>query len=458
MNRRRVMGGGAVLAVMLAALAWWWLTHRAAPSHKTAAVSPNVATAVARIGDFDVRVAAQGRVGAPAGSSAKLSFAEAGIVKAVNVRVGERVTAGTPLAELDRAALGTAVVQAGADAGAAADQYANGALPQAAIRSAQAKAEAAAAHLRSLERGGPAATSDEIAAQQAARQASLKVMADRSAVARDRTLLAGGVIAAKDLDAAQSQLAGDLADQRSTEAKALAAAADYSASLKSARADDAAARSELAAATAQAGVLGAQVDASAAKLAAAKIAYEQGVLRAPQDGIVIAVLRHAGEAVDPASPAIELGPGEAGEVTLTVPAQQARTIRPGDPAVIQMPQSALGAPGRVSAVVPAVDPLTQAAIVTVSGVPADALPGDAVSVTIVTAHIRGVLLPSTAVVEDPQTGKTVAFLRKSDGSFVSREIVVRASDARSAVIASGLKAGERVATRGAYELLAPPGG
>ena len=60
--------------------------------------------------------------------------------------------------------------------------------------------------------------------------------------------------------------------------------------------------------------------------------------------------------------------------------------------------------------------------------------------------------------QDPQTGQTVVFVQKKDGSFGSRSVVVRGSDDKTALVASGLQRGERVATQGSYQLLAPNGG
>lgn len=459
MNRRRTVIA-AVAAVILLAVAGWLATHRAAASKPAAQAdaAPSVGTAVATTGEFAARVTAQGRIGPPAGSSAKVAFPEPGIVRSVDVRVGDSVVAGAPLAELDRAALGVSVRQAQADAAAAAGQYGGGSVPSGAIRSAQAKLVLAQARLSTLQRGGAAAQSDQIGAQQTLRQAQLKVEADRAAVARDETLLHGGVIATKDLLAAQNQLASDLADERAAQAKAGAADIGYAASLKAARADEIAAENDLRNAQAQATVFGAQSDSAAAKLSAARIAYDQGVLRAPAAGVVLAILKHPGEAVDATTPVVEIGPGAADAITLTVPADAARRVRVGDPVQLTLPQSGQHAGGRVTAVVPAVDPATQSATVAVSGAPAGAVPGDAVSASIVVDHLFGVLVPSSAIVEDPQTGKTIVFARKSDGSFASRAVTVRASDDRTAVVAGGLRAGERIATQGSYQLLAPPGG
>ena len=117
----------------------------------------------------------------------------------------------------------------------------------------------------------------------------------------------------------------------------------------------------------------------------------------------------------------------------------------------------------VTAVVPAVDPATQTGTVIVSGAPADAVPGDAVTATIVVGRLRGVLVPTTAIVQDPQTGDTVVFVRDvhpkaGESGFSLRQVSVSASDAETAVLASGLGPGEAVAAQGGYSLLAPVGG
>jgi RND family efflux transporter MFP subunit len=455
-NRRTAIAAIVAAVVAIVGLGWV-LTHRRASANADAAPAPSVGIATVRYGDFAHRVVAQGRIGPPAGSSAKVAFAQPGIVRTVDVRVGQRVAAGTTLAELDRSALGAAVDQAGNDAAAAAGSYGGGSVPAAAVRSAQAKLALAAAKLRTLQAGGPAAQSDQIAAQQTLRQAQLKVQADEAAVARQRTLLAGGVIAAKDLQAAQNQLAVDQADLRASDAKVAAASSTFAASLRQATADYVSAQNDLKTAQAQTSVLGAQSGSARARLDAARIAFDNGVLRAPGDGVVLAILKHPGEAVDPTAPVVEIGPGAADAITLSVPADTAHRIRVGDPVSVDT-ASRQGARGRVSAVVPAIDPTTQSATVTVSGAVIDAVPGDAVTATIVVDHRAGMLVPSSAIVQDPQTGQTVVFVQKPDGGFASRTVTVRGSDDKTALVANGLHAGEHVAAQGSYQLLAPNGG
>lgn len=451
--RRWWTGGVVVAMVLVGSLVALAMRHQpAVPAADPTA--PSVPLVVAHLGEFTEHVDAQGRIGPPAGSSAKVSFAQAGIVRAVDVRVGQTVSAGTPLAELDSAALGAGVRAAQADVQASG---ANAAGSPATVQSAAARLAVASDKLRTLEQGGPSALSTRIAAQSAARQAALKVEADRATVARDEQLLAAGVIAGKDADAARSQLASDEADAQSATAKVAAAGTDFQSAVKQAQADVASARSDLQAARGQAG-------SARARLDAARIAYGNTVLTAPSDGVVLAILKHPGEAVDPTTPAIEIGPALGHVVTLVVPAAVAQRISVGDAVTLHV-ASAHGnvTHGEVTAVVPAVDPSTQVGTVVVGGAPPDAVPGDAITATITVGQMRGVLVPSSAIVQDPQTGKTVVFVydahpKAGESGFSLRAVVVRASDAVNAEIASGLRAGERVAAQGGYALLAPAGG
>ncbi len=469
MNRKRVVRtlGALAIVVVTVALIEWSATHHgsgAAVAKDEAPSRPNVTLATARTGEFIERVSAQGRIGPPAGSSAKLAFAQAGIVRSLEVRVGQNVRAGEPVAELDRASLAVAVAQAEADARSAAAGFSGGAISTATVDSALAKLAVAREKLATLERGGPAAQSSQISAQSVARQAALKVTSDRATLARDRTLLAGGVLAQKDVDAARATLAIDEADQRAADAKVALAASDFTVALGSARADVASARNDVESARSQRGVLGGAAASARARLEAARIAYANGVLVAPSDGVVLAIAKHPGESVDPSQPVLEIGPALGHSVTLSVPADVSRRIVVGDPSTLEIRQTTeRELMGRVIAVVPAVDPTTQLATVVVSGAPKDVVPGDAVTATIVVGHLSGVIVPSTAIVQDPQTGKTVVFVReerrKAGGSgFTLREVDVRASDTETAAVASGLRPGERIAAQGGYALLAPAGG
>ncbi len=77
------------------------------------------------------------------------------------------------------------------------------------------------------------------------------------------------------------------------------------------------------------------------------------------------------------------------------------------------------------------------------------------------ARARALLVPESAIVEDPQQGDSVVFVqqRKPDGSttFAQRTVRIAHEDGTTAHLASGVAAGERVAAQGAFELLAPCG-
>ena len=438
-----VIAGVAVLAVVVIA-AVVTLSPRAPVRATAGTAAPSVALAVARAGTFVRRVELQGRIGAPAGNSAKVSFAQAGMLRMIDVAIGQHVSAGQPLAELDRSALSASLAAAQADTQAAGS-----------VQSANARAAVTHLKLTGLERGGPAALSSRIAAESAVRQATLKTEADRSEVARDDTLLAAGVVAGKDVDAARAQLASDQAAQRTAIAAAAAARVDFRSALEQARADAASAAGDVQTALAQRA-------AAQARLNVARIAYDNGVIIAPTDGTILAILKHPGEAVDPSVPVIEVGTRQTTIVTLTAPAAIAQQIRLGARVSVRV---AIGqaAEGTVIAVVPAVDPAAQLTTILVSGVPPGAVGGDAVNATLAVGRIGGVLVPSSAIVEDPQSGKTVVFVhvlhaKAGDSPFASRAVTVRDSDSTTAVVTAGLNGGENVAAQGSYLLLAPAGG
>ena len=77
--------------------------------------------------------------------------------------------------------------------------------------------------------------------------------------------------------------------------------------------------------------------------------------------------------------------------------------------------------------------------------------------------MHGIVVPSSAIVQDPQTGNTVVFVHNAhpkagDSTFTLRRVTVRASDTANTAIAAGLKPGESIAVQGGYMLLAPAGG
>lgn len=356
----------------------------------TQEAKPAVALATATFGSYVEQVSAVGRAGAPAGSETKLSFAQPGILRTIFVHIGEPVSAGEALAQLDTAGLALAATQA------------------------QADAQAAAAN----------------AQQSAVDRTSTRIAVDSAAVRREESLYAAGVAPLKDVQAARAQLAQDRADA----ATAVAQRSGASAQAQSAQARAALAQRDLA----------------------------NGTLRAPSDGVVTGILKRPGEAVDTTTPVIAIGPGNSHDVTLQVASSDALRVHNGDAVTMTIPGTQLRSAGTVVGVSPALDPATQAATVVVRGIPVSAPAGSAVQASIDVAHDRGIVIPQSAIVQDPQSGDTLVFVQTRDknGSarFEQRTVRVNHENGAQALIASGLRPGEKIAAQGAFALLAPAGG
>jgi RND family efflux transporter MFP subunit len=259
---------------------------------------------------------------------------------------------------------------------------------------------------------------------------STKLAVDRAALRREQSLYAAGVAALKDVQAARAQLASDQAD----------------------------------AATAQTQIASAQAQAQSAQDRAALAARDlsNGTLRAPSDGVVTAIYKRPGEAVDTTTPVLAVGPPRSAQVTLDVTAADAAQIHAGDPVAFSVPGTSLRSTGHIDGVSTALDPATQTATVTASGFPSGAPAGSAVQATIDVSRMRGIVIPQSAVVQDPQSGETLVFVqtRGKNGTmkFEERTVDVSAQDGSRALITSGLHAGERIASQGGFALLAPAGG
>jgi multidrug efflux pump subunit AcrA (membrane-fusion protein) len=396
------------IAIAVVAIVIWNRSRASAPAPQSDA-APAVALATVKRGEYAVTLREAGHVGAPAGTTTKATFAVSGILSSVPVHVGEYVRAGTPIAQLDTRALALDAQQARAEAAAAAASYAGGSVPAAQLSGAQANVRAA---------------------QQ-------RASADLAQVEREQRLYHAGVAALKDVQAAQAQLAADRAAATVAQADARAAAS-------------------------QPQVLAAQAQAAQARAAAAENSLALGTLTAPVDGIVTAIYKRPGEAVDTTTPVLAIGPAQQNVATLDVPGTDAQQISNGNPVTLSITGLAQTGQGVVTAVVPSVDPTTQSATVVVNGIPSGAVAGSAVQARIVVAHVSGVLIPQSAIVQDPQSGDALVFVqqRQKDGTlkFAQRTVVVKHEDGTTAEIASGVQPGERIAAQGAFSLLAPSGG
>ncbi len=396
------VGISVVALAILAAVLW----ARHAPPAAAPSVHPAIATATARLGVIEETLEEYGRVGPPAGAQSNVAFAVPGIIHSIDVRVGQQVSAGQVLATLDAAPYEYAARDAQAQAAAAQAAYAAGTVPAAQVQGARARVAAA---------------------QQ-------RIVVDRAALRREQTLEAAGIAAAKDVEAAQAQLASDQAALTSAEA-------------------------DLRAAQTQPVVLAADAASAQAKAAAAAAVLRRTSLTAPVSGVVEAIFKHVGESADTTTPVLAIGPVGQNEATLDVPGSDARRIAPGDAAIVTVDAGGASASGRVVGVVPSVDPATQNSTVVVSGVPPGSVAGSAVHAVIEIGMARGIVIPSTAIVQDPQSGDSLVFVREDNpnGSsrYEQRVVQVAYDNGKQALIARGLRAGETVAAQGGFALLAP---
>lgn len=109
--------------------------------------------------------------------------------------------------------------------------------------------------------------------------------------------------------------------------------------------------------------------------------------------------------------------------------------------------------GAVLAVGPAVDPVDRTVPVVFSlPNPGDLLPGSYADVRVFTAEaVDAVAVPAAAVIDDG--GFPVVFVMDGGESFFKRRVTVGVRDGDRVGITAGVAAGERVVSRGAYEVL-----
>lgn len=383
---RRTAAFSVVALAVVAGIVWWLLAQRA--TAPTASTGPRIPLATVSEGFVERTVALSGRVGPAAGTQTKLAFSLPGTVRSVNVRLGERVDAGTPLAQIDATGYALAAQQAGADAQAAA----------------------AAAAIAAIDR------------------VSVKLRVDQAELSRQQRLYSGGVVALRDVQAAQAVVAADQAETQG-------------------------AREQIRAAQAQSRSAGAHA-------ASANYDLSRTVLRAPATAVVTGVFVQPGDSVDATTPAVALTSETGHAATLDAPVNDVAKITPGD--VVRARANGRSFEAHVAGVAPAVNPATGLAVIDVNGVPADLPAGTPVDAVVVVGGVRGLVVPRSAVVEDPENGNTLVFVqtRAADGTtrFVSRTVTIDAQNDTNVRVTAGLRAGERVASQGGIDLLAPSGG
>lgn len=198
----------------------------------------------------------------------------------------------------------------------------------------------------------------------------------------------------------------------------------------------------------------ADVAKARADAAEAHRSEDLSVLKSPIAGVVTRMSATLGASVDPAQPLVEISDPRALDVLLSVTPTEAARVRPGMTVSLSAGQSASGEPlgvGTVSDISGTVDTATRSVAVRVQ-VPTTRRPlriGETVYGAIAVGTVpNAIVVPAEAVVPDEQQFKV--FVVDEKGIAHARDVTIGGRANGQDEITSGLKAGERIVTYGAY--------
>jgi membrane fusion protein (multidrug efflux system) len=193
-----------------------------------------------------------------------------------------------------------------------------------------------------------------------------------------------------------------------------------------------------------------------AAAALARRSEQLATLRAPISGVVTRLDAPLGASVDIAQPIVEVADLSALDIIFNVSASDAARIAPGASVTLSAGESAKGEPlgvGHITDVGGTVDSATRSVSVRALAPPnARSLRiGETIFGQISTSvHPRAIVIPVAALVPDGDGFKV--FVVTTDNLARERKVTVGRRTEASAEILSGLAAGERVVTEGAYGL------
>ncbi len=186
--------------------------------------------------------------------------------------------------------------------------------------------------------------------------------------------------------------------------------------------------------------------------AEAQLAYSE--IRSPIDGVVARRPLYEGEMASVGTPLITVMDISHVIARAHISPQQAAMLRVGDPASISLAQGQPGIPAKVSVVSPALDPNSTTVQVWVDASnPGGRLkPGSTVQVTIVARTVNDALvIPAEALLTGSDGSASVMVVGPHDHAHQT-SVKTGIREANNVQITSGLKAGQRVVTEGAYGL------
>jgi HlyD family secretion protein len=409
--------GVSLLLVLLVVI--WLIARRGSGEHE---VEPVVEVEVVPSERGEVReyVEGGGTLNALPGREASFSAATAGKVTRVLVQVGQHVSAGQTLAELDRSVLAAQVRQA---------------------QAALLQARATAAQARTVS-GAPSQTiaADQIKQAEATLgTARANETLAQNNLARQRRLFERGIAPRKDVDDAETQAKVTAEAVRQADSALAAARVNATKGIGEART--------------QSSVAAGGVEAAQAALDVARAELARAAIRSPITGTVTKRAINDGETVDPATPAFEVIDSSSLDVVANLPAGYLGRVKTGDQAVVHvepLPEKEFS--GGVVQVAPSVDSQTNTVAVRVrlANPDGELKAGVFASARIaVEIHQHALVVPQTALVIEGD--ETFVFVAQGD-KVEKRKVTVGIRDKSRVEINEGLKDHERVVTQGAYGL------
>jgi RND family efflux transporter MFP subunit len=184
----------------------------------------------------------------------------------------------------------------------------------------------------------------------------------------------------------------------------------------------------------------------------AQLSYSE--IRSPIDGVVTDRPLYPGEMATAGTPLMTVMNTSRVIAKAHVPQQQAALLKVGDPADITVPGNDDKLPARVTVVSPATDPNSTTIEVWAQADNREQRlrPGTTVQLSMVAQTVRDALtIPASAILTSPENGSAVMVVG-SDEKAHKQTVHVGVKQGDEVQIVSGLKAGDRVISTGAYGL------
>ncbi len=196
------------------------------------------------------------------------------------------------------------------------------------------------------------------------------------------------------------------------------------------------------------------LQAAAAQAALAKNQSTYAVLTADKAGAIAQVLAEPGQVVAPGQGVFRLAESGELEVAISVPESQLAGMKAGMPAEVDIWSGSPPLRATLRELSPVADPVTRTYPARVALVNAGAAVALGMTATVRFARDEGsaISVPLTAIFQQGQ--QQALWVLGADNTLALRPVVVSRYDDRGAIVADGLKSGERFVVAGVHKLVA----